>query len=200
MRPFYHQGARRLQDARDSRRIADRLADVTLRGKFTSEDRQLIESSSMLFLATCDAEGHPDCSYKGGDPGFVRVVGDDELVFPDYDGNGMFRSLGNILVNPAVGLLFIDFSRPRRLRVNGTARLVEEDPLLATYPGATLLVRVEAEHVFPNCPRYIHSMGASTPSPYVPRGDAEPPVPGWKRNPDFCDSLPARPPRKLSDD
>src|SRR5690349_17153543 len=107
---FYNQESRKLQDSFDSRRIADRLADVRLHAAFTDTDREIIESSAFFFLATADSGGRPDCSFKGGEPGFVRIVGDDILEFPDYDGNGMFRSLGNISENPEIGMLFIEFS------------------------------------------------------------------------------------------
>src|SRR5207237_1946512 len=131
----YHDGMRQLQDRFDTRRLADRLDEKLGRTTFADEDRAFIESRSMFFLASADAQGRPDCSYKGGDPGFVRVTADDELAFPSYDGNGMFRSLGNVLVNAAVALLFIDFERPRRLRVNGEARVAGDDPLLAEFAG-----------------------------------------------------------------
>jgi len=188
--PMYHDGSRRLQDRFDSRRIADRLEQVTVHTAFTGKDRELIERSPMFFLATADAEGRPDCSYKGGVPGFVRVIDERTLAWPDYDGNGMFRSLGNLLVNPRVGLLFVDFEHPRRVRVNGLASIDERDPLLAGCPGAQLIVRVTAERVFPNCPRYIHRWRLIEPSPYAPRPDHEPPVPDWKHDPAFRDALP----------
>src|SRR5947209_11473926 len=158
MSSMYHWGSRQLQDQFDSQRIADRLEQRTVHETFTEEDRALIERSPMFFLATADAEGRPDCSYKGGMPGFVRVLNSTTLAFPDYDGNGMFKSLGNILVNPHVGLLFIDFETPKRLRVNGRASVDEHDPLLAELVGAQLVVRVEADALFPNCPRYIHKL------------------------------------------
>jgi len=113
----------------------------------------------------------------------------DELAFPSYDGNGMFRSLGNVLVNPAVALLFIDFERPNRLRVHGHASVAEDDPLLASFTGAQLIVRVRAARIFPNCPRYIHRMSITEASPYVPRADYTPPIPKWKRFEMFCDVL-----------
>jgi hypothetical protein len=143
----------------------------------------------MFFLATADADGQPDCSYKGGDAGFVRVTGAGELAFPRYDGYGMFRSLGNVLANPAVAMLFIDFERPNRLRVNGRARLVFDDPLRSVFTGAQLVVRVHAQRIFPNCPRYIHRMAPVESSPYVPRQGSTPPVPKWKRFDDFRDVL-----------
>ena len=192
----YHAGMRRLQDRFDTRRLADRLDEKLGRTAFTAEDRQFIESRSLFFLATADAEGRPDCSYKGGAPGFVRVTGDDELAFPSYDGNGMFRSLGNVLANPAVALLFIDFERPNRLRVNGRASIAEQDPLLESFAGAQLIVRVRAERIFPNCPRYIHRMGTAEASPYVPRTGYTPPVPKWKRFDAFRDVLPAGDPAR----
>src|SRR6267142_824858 len=185
----YHAGMRRLQDRFDTRRLADRLDESLGRAAFSVEDRRFIESRALFFLATADAEGQPDCSYKGGDPGFVRVTGDDELAFPSYDGNGMFRSLGNVLVNPAVALLFIDFERPNRLRVNGRASIADDDPLRASFVGAQLVVRVRATRIFPNCPRYIHRMSITEPSPYVPREGYTPPVPKWKRFDEFADVL-----------
>ncbi len=125
---------------------------------FSELDRAFIERCSMFFLATADAAGRPDCSYKAGPPGFVRIVDERTLAFPDYDGNGMFRSLGNILVNPHVGLLFVDFERPGRRRVNGWATLSDNDPLLLEYPGAQLVVRVEAREIFRNCSHSVHRM------------------------------------------
>jgi len=187
--PAYHAGMRELQDRFDTRRLADRLDEKLARRDFSDEDRAFIESRPMFFLATADERGRPDCSYKGGAPGFVRVTGKGELAFPSYDGNGMFRSLGNLLVNPAVALLFIDFERPNRLRVNGSASVAADDPLLASFAGAQLIVRVRAERIFPNCPRYIHRMTTGEPSPYVPREGYTPPVPKWKRFDAFADVL-----------
>jgi predicted pyridoxine 5'-phosphate oxidase superfamily flavin-nucleotide-binding protein len=188
--PIYHEGMRRLQDRFDTRRLADRLDEKLGRTEFSAEDREFIESRRLFFLATADSEGQPDCSYKGGEPGFVRVTGPGELAFPSYDGNGMFRSLGNVLVNPAVALLFIDFERPNRLRVNGRATIADADPLLKTFAGAQMVVRVRATRIFPNCPRYIHRMNMVEASPYVPREGYTPPVPKWKRFEAFCDVLP----------
>jgi predicted pyridoxine 5'-phosphate oxidase superfamily flavin-nucleotide-binding protein len=157
----------------------------------SEEDRAFIESRDMLFLATADPEGRPTCSYKGGDPGFVRVLDPHTLAFPSYDGNGMFLSMGNTLLNPEVGLLFLCFERGRRLRVNGTARIEEDDELRPLYPGAQLIVRVRAREVFPNCSRYIHRYSLVERSRFVPRADREPPVPDWKRRDWARDVLPA---------
>jgi len=191
---MYHDGSRQLQDQFDTRRLADRLAEVVAHDAFTDADRAFIESRPLFFLATADAEGRPDCSYKGGLPGFVRVVDTRTLVFPSYDGNGMFKSLGNVLVNPHVGLLFIDFESPKRLRVNGRASIHDDDPLLAELAGAQLIVRVEAAAIFPNCPRYIHKMQLVEHSVYAPREDYTPPVPEWKERPVFREVLPGRKP------
>ncbi len=189
---MYHEGMRSLQDARETRPLADRLGKVTLRSAFTAEDRAFISSRPMMFVATADSSGNPDCSYKGGLPGFVRVVDDRTLAFPDYDGNGMYRSWGNVLVNPAVGLLFLDFESPRRLRVNGMAEISASDPLLVEFPGAVFIVRVTASKIFPNCPRYVHKMQLVEYSAYAPRADYVPPVPAWKTFEVFRDALPPR--------
>lgn len=188
----YHEGMRRLQDARETRPLADRLEQVTVHQTFTDQDRAFIRRCPMFFIATADAQGHPDCSYKGGLPGFVQVHDDRTLVIPDYDGNGMYRTWGNVLLNPHVGLLFVDFERPKRLRVNGTAHVSEHDPLRAEYPGAVFIVRVTATAIFPNCPRYIHKMQLVEHSVHAPRPDYTPPTPAWKTSDDFRDYLPAR--------
>ena len=175
---LYHEGNRELQDQFDSRRIADRLEERLMRTAFSADDKAFIEGAAYFFLATADAQGRPDCSFKGGAPGFVRITGPSELAFPDYDGNGMFKSLGNLLVNPSVGMLFIDMhSKPRRLRVNGEASVRRDDPLLGDTVGAQMMVRVTARAIFPNCPRYIPKLALEEPSPYVPQSGCAPPPP-----------------------
>ena len=191
---MYHEGSRSLQEHFDSTRIADRLEQVTVHAELWDGDVAFIEGASMFFLATADADGWPDCSYKGGLPGFVKVIDRTTIAFPHYDGNGMFRSLGNVLVNPKVGMLFIDFAHPNRMRVNGTATVVEEGELVEMFEGAQAAVRVDIERVFPNCPRYIHRMEMVEHSTYAPRPDHEPPVPEWKQMPIFRDALPGATP------
>jgi uncharacterized protein len=198
-RPMYHENNRKLQDQFDTRRLADRLAEKLLRSMFNDEDRTFIESQRMFFLATTDADGFPDCSYKGGDPGFVRIIDKRTLVFPSYDGNGMFKSLGNILANPAVGLLFLNFEDGDRLRVNGTATVSSNEKDIAMFPGAQLLVRVTPHHIFPNCPRYIPKMQLVEPSPFVPRAGCSPPIPNWKKRPQYSDVLPSGDPARSED-
>ena len=188
----YHDGSRTLQDRFDTRRVADRLDEFTVHDFFTEDDRAFIESCSMFFLATADAEGRPDCSYKGGLPGFVRVLDEHTLAFPDYDGNGQFRSMGNLTVNQHVGMLFIDFEQRNRMRVNGVATISGDDPLREEFPGAQMIVRVRPRLVFPNCPRYIHRMQLLEHSLFAPKCDYAPPVPDWKLHPGLRDALPQR--------
>ncbi len=192
---LYHAGNRALQDEFASRRIADRLEQKLTRTSFTADDKSFIESAHYFFLASADAEGRPDCSFKGGLPGFVRLTGPSELAFPDYDGNGMFKSLGNIAVNAHVGLLFIAMhDKPRRLRINGRASVSRSDPLLASTVGAQMIVRVTALAIFPNCPRYIPTMQWVEPSAYAPRAGEVPPEPAWKDFDDFKDCVHPRQP------
>lgn len=198
-RPMYHEESRKLQDQFDTRRLADRLVEKLLRATFSDEDRNFIEGQRMFFLATTDVDGFPDCSYKGGDPGFVRVLDEGTLAFPSYDGNGMFKSLGNIRANPAIGLLFLSFEEPKRLRVNGTATVSSDDAAMALFPGAQLLVRVTPRQIFPNCPRYIPKMQMVELSPYVPRAGCSPPIPSWKKRPQFKEVLPAADPARNED-
>jgi predicted pyridoxine 5'-phosphate oxidase superfamily flavin-nucleotide-binding protein len=186
----YHPGSRRLQDRFDTRRLADRIEDKLVHEVIDEDDRAFIEARDMFFLATADAEGRPQCSYKGGEPGFVRVLDERTLAFPAYDGNGMFLSFGNALVNPHVGLLFIDFEARSRLRVNGVASIDEADPLLPAWPEAQLVVRVSVTEVFPNCPRYIHHYRLVERSHFVPAAGCETPVPAWKQRAWAKDALP----------
>jgi uncharacterized protein len=188
----YHAGSRELQDRFGTRALADRLVEVNHRTAFNDADRAFIESRDMFFLATADEHGHPQCSYKGGDPGFVRVVGERQLAIPNYDGNGMYLSWGNAAVNPHVGLLFIDFRAQRRMRVNGTASINPDDALLHAYPEAQFVVRVTATEIFPNCPRYIHKLELVERSKFVPRPGAETPEPAWKSSDWARDVLPPR--------
>jgi predicted pyridoxine 5'-phosphate oxidase superfamily flavin-nucleotide-binding protein len=176
----YNDGSRRLQDRFDTRRLADRIDERIVHETIDEDDRAFIEACDMFFIATSDPEGQPQCSYKGGDPGFVRVLDERTIAFPVYDGNGMYLTAGNALVNPRVGLLFIDFESRRRMRLNGTASVADVDPLLADYPEAQLVVRVTATEVFPNCPRYIHEYRLVRRSRFVPREQCSTPVPAWK--------------------
>ena len=187
---MYHGGSRELQDRFDTRRLADRIEERIVHDAIDDGDRAFIEARDMFFLATADEHGRPQCSYKGGEPGFVRVLDEHTLAFPAYDGNGMYLSFGNALVNPHVGLLFIDFEGRSRVRVNGVASIDVDDPLRSEWPEAQFVVRVRATEVFPNCPRYIHEYRLVRRSRFVPKAECETPVPAWKRSGWAHDALP----------
>lgn len=191
--PMYHDGNRELQDLFGSRPLADRLVENLRRSEFNDGDKAFIESLEFFFLATATPIGQPDCSFKGGPPGFLRVLAPNLLAWPDYDGNGMFKSLGNIVVNPFVGLLFMRFGEaPKRLRVNGRATVSIGDPLLGEFLGAQAIIRVTPVDIFPNCPRYIPDPANAKPSPYIPHGGETPPEPAWKSFDMFRDVVPPR--------
>ena len=180
----YHQGNRELQDRFGTRTLADRLATRATE-TIGPDQRKMIESASMFFLATCDDRGLPTCSYKGGEPGFVRVLDDRTIAFPNYDGNGKYQSMGNLLQNPNAGILFIDFEGQRRLRLQGVASIDENDPLLAEYHEAQFIVRVRVTEAYANCPRYINKHKFVEPSEYLPQVGRETPQPAWKSDPDL---------------
>ena len=186
--PGFHPGERELQQRHDSVRLADKIHDVTIHDWITPRDQAFIERMDMFFLATGDADGNLDCSYKGGDPGFVRVIDERTIAFPHYDGNGMFMSTGNILEHPKVGMLFIDFENQWRMRVNGEAWIEYDHPLMSEFPEAQFMVLVRPLQVFPNCPRYIHKMQLVERSKFVPKAACETPDPEWKDS--FEEALP----------
>ena len=182
---------RALQERFDTRRLADNVEERLVRTEIPAEHKAFIESRDMFFLSTIDHEGRPTVSYKGGDPGFVRVLDGTTVAFPCYDGNGMFYSMGNLVWNAKVGMLFINFEKPHRVRLQGTASVDEHDPLLADYAEAQLVVRVTVTEIFRNCPRYIHRHRKLEPSEFVPRTTGETPLAPWKRVDDVQALLPA---------
>jgi hypothetical protein len=192
MTEFYSEAHRELQDIFDSRRLADTLRDRVMRQALNETDKRFLQAADMFFLSTVDHNGWPTVSYKGGPQGFVKVLDDRTLAFPSYDGNGMFYSLGNIAMSARVGLLFIDFEHPRRLRLHGTASVSADDALLGDYPGAGLIVRVALENIFTNCGRYIHGYDKRGASEYIPDENAQAPVPDWKRVDFLRDALPEK--------
>ncbi len=196
MSEIYREGHRKLQDQFDTRRMADRLDQAIVRDSFDEEDAEFIRGLDLFFLSTVDDRGRPTCSYKAGEPGFVQVVDSRTLAFPNYDGNGMYLSMGNIAQTKQVGLLFIDFKNQTRMRVQGEATIDPNDPLMADYPEAQFIVRINAREVFPNCPRYIHKMTRVTHSPFVPKPGCETPVPGWKTREWVADVLPETDPAR----
>jgi predicted pyridoxine 5'-phosphate oxidase superfamily flavin-nucleotide-binding protein len=196
MSEFYSEQQRALQDRFKTREIADAHLAANAAGILLDEveeaQKAFIESRDMFFLSTVDASGQPTCSYKGGDPGFVRVIDAKTIMFPSYDGNGMFFSLGNMLATAMVGMLFIDFEKPNRLRLHGTATVGDDDPLIDDYPGAEMIVRVAVRNLFVNCPRYVHRYRKITASRYVPRIGTPTPLAEWKRIDLLQDALPPR--------
>jgi len=196
MSELYDDSHRDLQDRFDTRGLADRLEEALLHDTITPSEKEFIESREMFFLATVDASGHVNCSYRGGDPGFVRVVDEHTIAFPNYDGNGMYLSMGAVAATHRVGILFIDFENPRRMRFNGDASIDFNDPLKAMFAEAQFVVRVRAREIFTNCPRYIHKMKIIERSRFVPKGGCVTPVPGWKAGDWVADVLPAGDPAR----
>jgi uncharacterized protein len=191
---LYHDGSRELQDRFDTRRLADRIEERIVHDQIDDGDRAFIEARDMFFIATTDEDGQPQSSYKGGEPGFVRVLDEKTIAFPLYDGNGMYLTAGNLMTTKKVGLLFIDFEGRRRMRLNGIAAVADDDQLLAEFPEAQMIVRVTATEVFPNCPRYIHEYKLVNRSRFVPKRECETPVPQWKQSEWAHDVLPENDP------
>ena len=189
---LYHEKQRELQDAFDTRRLADVIESSNLHDTFNPLDEAFIAGKDFFFLATADNSGKPSCSFKAGPAGFVKILDERTLAFPCYDGNGMYLSMGNVLANPKIGMLFLDFEKPNRLRVSGEASIAEADPLLAEYPEAQFVVRVAVTEIFLNCPRYIPKLKRVADSPFVPVAGRRTPFPNWKQIDFVRESLPER--------
>lgn len=200
MSQLYEDHHRELHDRFDTRRLADRMEQTLVHDSLTPDEKAYIAARDMFFLASVDTRGHVNCAYRGGEPGFVRAVDDHTIVFPNYDGNGMYLSMGNVLDASEVGLLFIDFENRKRMRYNGTASINFDDPLRAEFPEAQFVVRVKAREIFVNCPRYVHKMTVVERSRFVPKSGIETPVPSWKTSEWAADALaendPARDPSR----
>jgi uncharacterized protein len=181
MSELYGPQHRKLQAEFETSNLADAVESIIVLPEMGSEHEGFIASRDMFFLTTIDHRGFPTCSYKGGNAGFVKVVDSKTLAFPSYDGNGMFLSMGNIQQNNKIGMLFIDFETPHRVRIHGTASVSKDDPLLSEYHEAELIVRVEITEIFVNCPRYVHLYTRQKTSQYVPQKECQTPLPQWKR-------------------
>lgn len=192
MSRIYGQQHRNFQDEFGTRNMADRIEQIAMKTEFGDDEKHFIENQDMFFLATVDHDGRPTVSYKGGDAGFVKIVDSRTLVFPSYDGNGMFFSMGNVALNKQVGMLFISFQRPHRVRVQGTATVSRDDPMMSRYKEADMIVRVALSELWQNCPRYIHRYQKVTPSRYVPREECATPLAEWKRVAEVQDVLSER--------
>ena len=189
---LYHEKQRVLQDAFDTRRLADVVESSNVHDTLNPLDEAFSLSKDFFFLATADQSGKPSCSFKAGPTGFVKIVDGRTLAFPCYDGNGMYLSMGNLLANPKIGMLFLDFEKPNRLRVSGEASIAEGDSLLAGYPEAQFVVRVAVTEIFLNCPRYIPKLKRVADSPFVPVAGRQTPFPNWKQIDFVRESLPER--------
>ncbi|HMB95694.1 MAG TPA: pyridoxamine 5'-phosphate oxidase family protein [Tepidisphaeraceae bacterium] len=185
MSSMYHDGQRKLQQEFDTQQLADKLEEKLVKDFLNPKQKAFIESADMFFLATADEKGHPTCTYRGGDPGFVRALDDHTIAVPNYDGNGMYFSWGNVLKNPSIGMLFIDFMKGWRLRIHGNATISRDDPLMGDFPEAQFIVRIHTREVFGNCPRYIHKYQLVERCGFVPHADRVTPIPDWKKQPDF---------------
>jgi uncharacterized protein len=192
MTEIYGEQHRAMQDAFETKNLADRVNAIIVAEDIDDDRKGFIETRDIFFLTTIDHRGYPTCSYKGGNPGFVKVLDSKTLAFPSYDGNGMFLSMGNITANNKVGMLFIDFETPHRIRVHGSASIDRNDPLIAEFHGAQLVVRVTVTEVFINCPRYIHKYQRVAASKYVPQTECATPPAQWKRIDAIQDALPER--------
>jgi len=187
---FYTEAQRAMQASQGHTKLADTVQNAIVWEVVEGPNAAFIESRDFFFLSTVDSTGRPTVSYKGGPPGVVHVVDPRTLVFPIYDGNGMYLSAANAGETGQVGMLFIDMETPNRVRVQGRATVSADDPEMARYPGAKLVVRVAVEHCFLNCARYIHKHSRVAASPYVPDEQGGQPHPAWKRIDFVQDSLP----------
>ena len=192
MSSVYGKTHRNLQDQFDSRKLADRLNDSIVKKEFDTDAKKFIESRDMFFLSTINHNNMPTVSYKGGNPGFVKVINSKTLVFPSFDGNGMFMSMGNIKENKNVGLLFIAFDKPHRLRVHGKASISKDKNLLKDFKEAELVVKIKLENYWQNCARYIHKYVKIDESKYVPKKNVQTPLAGWKKTDLVQDVLPEK--------
>lgn len=192
MSDIYTDSHRELQDRFDTRRLADRLEEMIIADTIGDQDRAFIEAREFFFLSTVDPSGQPTVSYKGGPPGFVKVIDEHTIAFPSLDGNGMFYSMGNLKAKPEIGILFIDFENPHRVRFHGKATITDNDPLLSEYHEAEFVVRVTLSRMWINCPRYIPKYKRIEPSRYVPKPASETPLAAWKRIDAVQDALPQK--------
>ncbi len=178
----YSPEALALQQRFDTTALAAAELQVIVHDALTSDDSAFVQAMDYFFLSTVDQSGSPTVSYKGGAPGFVKAHDERTLQFPCYDGNGMYYSMGNIAATAKVGMLFIDFETPARLRVQGDAQLTDDPAVVGQWPGAQFAVQVQITALITNCPRYIPRMQRVAVSRYVPDPvTGVQPIPGWKR-------------------
>jgi predicted pyridoxine 5'-phosphate oxidase superfamily flavin-nucleotide-binding protein len=157
---------------------AHRFYDQQARRSLTPQMREFIGRQSMVFLATADSRGECDASFRAGPPGFVQVLDEHTLAYPEFRGNGVLASAGNITENPHLGMLFVDFTHDRiGLHVNGVAGLYTDTDLRSLHPGLPsdvapgrapeLWVRLHVEEAYIHCSKYIpHLTQSPRPMPH----------------------------------
>lgn len=188
MSEFFHSEQKALQAQMGTTGIAERIAQTRRRTAFNEADAEIIGRAQFFFIASSAADGTLDCSVKSGPEGFVRMDGGHTLLFPDYDGNGMFRTLGNIRATSRVALLFVEFSgEKRKLRIHGRAQTILDDAVVRGLPGAQAAVKVMVTDIFPNCPRYLPTLQQVERSEFVEALGSQPLEPFWKSKPDLKD-------------
>ena len=195
-RNFFHEGMKEFQDLFDGRRTAEAIEKHRKHYEFWDDEKDLIRSSKFFFIAS-SWKGYIDCNIKSGDPGFVKILEDRIIEYPEYDGNSMYRTAGNISKNPNVALLFVNFDgKSRRIRINGHASVHHDAESLKLHFGAKFVVRIKCE-IYPNCPRYIPNLDDKELSVHTPReGKGTPPAPEWKERDYIQDILPKNDPHK----
>ncbi len=192
MQGLYGKQHRALQQDFDTVKLADAVHGNIVCAEIGEEHRGFIESRDMFFLTTIDHRGYPTCSYKGGSPGFLKIIDSKTLAFPSFDGNGMFLSMGNISINNKIGMLLIDFETPHRIRIHGKASIHRDEQSLKMFLGAEVVVLVEVTEIFVNCPRYIHRYKRVASAKHVPQENVPVALPQWKRIEGLQEALPAR--------
>ena len=181
MSRLYEESHRSLQDEFGTRKLADRVEEFVCVTEFSDDAKEFIEAQDFFFLSTVDEKGRPTVSYKGGAVGFASVVDSKTLIFPIFNGNGMYFSAGNIQKNSEVGLLFISFEKPHRIRVQGRANLKKDKEYTDIYPGSEIVIKVTLSEMWQNCPRYIHRYKKISQSKNVPDTNGNFPLATWKR-------------------
>ncbi|WP_017609634.1 pyridoxamine 5'-phosphate oxidase family protein [Nocardiopsis xinjiangensis] len=162
-------GERHVQNVLGTSERASRFYRDQMLNHLNPAMRDFVSEQEMLFIATSDSRGECDSSFRSGPPGFVHIIDDRTLAYPEYRGNGVFASAGNIAQNPHIGLMFLDFSRHRiGLHVNGRARLMEDERLRAHVPDlplpqipgqkALMWIMVEVEEAYIHCRKHIPQM------------------------------------------
>lgn len=199
MSSFYDDHHRALQDEFQSRALADRLEAGIVKDTLDDDARSFIGRMPYCFLSTLSESGYPSTSYKGGAPGFVKVQHNKHLLLPCFDGNGMWRSAGNVAGQSKVGLLFIDFESPQRLRIEGTATLTRDPAITRLWPEVAVAMNISVDAAWVNCPRYIPTMQQVAASTDAPEFDRVTPEPDWKSHEALADVVPSRPHRVKSE-